>query len=215
MEVGKSLIFVVKMEVELVLRFLSAGAFSVIITMDWVVPQLLEFLEKVTAGKILVLVVEVEVEVKPVQRSLSAGVSSVIVSMDSVLLSLPKLDRTVGMALQVVVTVGMFSMSGSLSLEVHLHFQPQLPQVPGYSLPQDLDPRTSSLQLSQLVANSPLRDLNLCSLDWGSLPQRAWLLLPASGRDRVPLSPPRIWLGMEGGDILCRSGGRRCSGWQT
>lgn len=213
MEVGKSLVFVVKMEVELVLRFLSAGAFSVIITMDWVVPQLLEFLEKVTAGKILVLVVEVEV--KPVQRSLSAGVSSVIVSMDSVLLSLPKLDRSVGMALRVVVTVGMFSMSGSLSLEVHLHFQPQLPQVPGYSLPQDLDPRTSSLQPSQPVANFPLRYLYLCSLDWGSLPQRAWVPLHVSERDRVRLSLPRIWLSMGDGDILCRSGGRRCSGLRT
>jgi hypothetical protein len=95
-EVGKSLVFVVKMEVELVLRFLSAGAFSVIITMDWIVPQLLEFLEKMTAGKILFLVVEVEVEL--VQRSSNAVASVGIISIDSVL-SPPKPDLSVGMAL--------------------------------------------------------------------------------------------------------------------
>ena len=109
LEAGKNLVSVVKVEVELVQRFSTAGVSVVIISMGWVL--LVAVLEKVAAGKSLVLVVEVEL----VQRSLSAEVSLVLKSMDWVLLSLPKLDLSVGMALRAVVTVGTFSMSGSLS----------------------------------------------------------------------------------------------------
>jgi hypothetical protein len=211
-EVEKTLVFVVMVEVELVLTFSTVGAFAVIVSTDLVVLQLIAVLEKVAAGKILVLVVQVEL----VRKSLSAGASGGIVSMDSVLLSLPKQDLSVGMALQVVVTVGMFLMSGSPSLDSHrhLHLLHQHQHIPGSSLPLDLDPSTSSCQPFQPVAHFPLRGLYFCSLDSGSLPQRAWLLLLVSGRDRVRLSLPRIWLGRGDGDILCQSGGRRCSGWR-
>jgi hypothetical protein len=204
---GKSLVFVIKEEVELVQRFSTAGVSVVIISMDWVL-LLLAVLEQVVVGKILVAVVEVEL----VQRSLTAEVYLVLKSMDSVLLFLLKLDLSVGMALRAVVTVGMFSMSGSLRPEVHLYLQLLHRQIPCYSLPLDLDPNTWSLQLSQPVAHFPLR--GLCSLDSESLLQRAWLLLAASGRDRVRLSLRRIWFGRGRGDIPCRNGGRRCSGWR-
>jgi hypothetical protein len=204
---GKCLVFVIKEEVELVQRFSTAEVSAVIVSMDLVL-LLLAVLEWVVVGKILVAVVEVEL----VQRCLSAEVSLVLKSMDSVLLFLLKLDLSGGMALRAVVTVGTFLMSGSLRLEVHLYLHLQYPQIPCYSSTQDLDPSTSSLQLSQPVAHFPLR--GLCSLDSESLLQRAWLLLAASGRDRVRLSLRRIWFGRGLGDILCRSGGRRCSGWR-
>jgi len=203
---GTSLVSAVKVEVELALKFSTAEVSAVIVSMDLVL-LLLAVLEKVVVGKSSVLVVEVEL----VQRSLSAEVFLVLKSMDSVLLSLLKLGLSVGMALRAVVTVGTFSMSGSPSLDCHLHLHLLHQQISGYTLPLDLDPSTSSLQLSQPVAHFPLR--GLCSLDLGSLLQRAWLLA-ASGRDRVRLSLRRIWFGRGDGDILCQSGGRRCSGWR-
>jgi hypothetical protein len=204
---GKSLVFVVKVEVELVQRFSTAEVSAVIVSMDLVL-LLLAVLEKVVVGKSSVLVVVVEL----VQRSWSAEVFLVLKSMDSVLLSLLKLDLSVGMALREVVTVGMFSMSGSPSPEVHLYLHLLHQQILCYSLPPDLDPSTSSSQLSLLVAHFPLRGLR--SPHSESLLQRAWLLLAASGRDRVPLSLRRIWFGRGPGDIPCQSGGRRCSGWR-
>jgi hypothetical protein len=113
---GTSLVSAVKVEVELALKFLTAEVSAVIVSMDLVL-LLLAVLEKVVAGKSLVLVVEVEL----VQRSWSAEVSLVLKSMDSVLLFLLELGLSVGMALQEVVTVETFSMFGSLSLDCHLH----------------------------------------------------------------------------------------------
>jgi hypothetical protein len=142
LEVGKTLVFVVKVEVEPVLTFSTAEASVVIISTDLVVLQLIAVLEKGPAGKILVWVVEVEVEVELVQKSLSAGASAVIKSMDSVLLSLPKLDLSVGMARLEVVTVGTFSMSGSLSADSHLYLLHQHQHIYYCLLPLDLDPST-------------------------------------------------------------------------
>jgi hypothetical protein len=206
---GKSLVFVVKVEAELVQRFSTAEVSAVIVSMDLVL-LLLAVLEQVVVGKSSVLVVVVEL----VQRSWSAEVFLVLKSMDSVLLSLLRLGLSVGMALRAVVTVGMFSMSGSPSLDCHLHFHLHLQyqQIPYCLLPPDLDPSTSSLQPSQSVAKFLLR--GSCSLDLRFLRQQAWLLLAASGRDRVRLSLRRIWFGRGPGDIPCRSGGRRCSGWR-
>jgi hypothetical protein len=229
LEAGKNLVFVLKVdvaeEVEPVQRFSTAGVSAVRVSRDWVLRRAeveVAVLEQLAAGKSLVLVVEVVVEL--VQRSWSAEAAAMIISMDWVLPFLLNLDSTVGMARQEVVTVGTSSKfeSPSLDFDLHPHLHPhlhlhlqlqlQLQHIPFYSLPLDLDPSTSSSQQCQPVANFPLR--YLYTPDSESLPQRAWPLLHASGRDRVRLSPPRICLGLGDGDIPCRSGGRRCSGWR-
>lgn len=162
---GKTLVFAVEVAVELVQWSLTAGVSALVISMDWVL--LLaepECLEKVAAGRILVLVVGLEL----VQKTLSAEASVVMKSMDSVLLYLPKQDLNVGMVLQEVVIVGTSSISGSPSVDSHLRVLP--PQISYYSLLLGLDPSTSSSQPSQPVAKFPLQALYLGSLDSELLP---------------------------------------------